>query len=115
MQFIQGEELYDVIREIGLLSTHDAQFYAACIIMIIEYLWENNVFLRDIKPENFIVDMDGYPILIDLVSAKVYKEKTSRQKTFTMIGTPHYIAPEIIMNKGHTYYSSLYSLGINIY
>lgn len=71
VQFIQGEELYEVIREIGLLSSQDAQFYTACIIMVIEYLYDNNIFLRDIKPENFIVDMTGYPILIDLVSARL--------------------------------------------
>jgi serine/threonine protein kinase len=41
----------------GLLGTEDAQFYIGCMVLIIEYLSEHGIFLRDIKPEGFIVDM----------------------------------------------------------
>lgn len=77
----------------GLLGTEDAQFYTACIVLIIEYLTGQGIFLRDIKPQAFIVDMDGYLILTDLISAKVHKDRNIRNKTYTMIGTPHYMAP----------------------
>ena len=63
-----------------------------------------------------MVDLDAYIKLIDLVSAKVLKgKKFMTTKTFTLIGTPHYMAPEIIIGKGYTFHSSLYSLGINMY
>lgn len=115
VEFVKGEELYEVIREIGLLSTEDAQFYTACMVLIMEYLSEQGIYLRDLKPENFIVDMEGFPILADLVSAKVHKDNNIKNKTYTVIGTPHYMAPEIIMSKGYNFYSSLYSLGINLF
>lgn len=73
------------------------------------------IYLRDIKPEGFIVGDDGYPILTDLVSAKVHKDRNLKNKTYTMIGTPHYMAPEIITSKGYSFYVSLYCLGINLF
>jgi cGMP-dependent protein kinase len=59
--------------------------------------------------------MEGYLVLTDLVSAKVYKDRNLRNKTYTTIGTPHYMAPEIIMSKGYSFCSSLYSLGIVLF
>lgn len=85
------------------------------MILIVDYLSQQGVYLRDIKPEGFIVDGDGYPILTDLVSAKLHKDLNIRNKTFTMIGTPHYMAPEIITSKGYCFYSTLYSLGVNLF
>ena len=115
VEFIRGEELYDVLREIGLLGTEDAQFYISSMVLILEYLSKETVYLRDLKPENFMVNMEGYLILIDIVSAKWCKEKSIKDKTHTMIGTPHYMAPEIILNKGYNFSASLYSLGINLF
>ena len=45
-----GEDFYEVIRNIGLLSTEDSQFYGASIILILEYLNDNQIVSRDIKP-----------------------------------------------------------------
>jgi cGMP-dependent protein kinase len=60
--------------------------------------------------------MNGYLKLIDLVAAKVFKNKNIMSaKTYTLIGTPHYMAPEIIMTKGYTFTVSIYSLGINMF
>lgn len=115
VQFIRGEELYDVIREMGLLSTEDATFYVASILLIIEYLSEVGLYLRDIKPEIFMVDYTGYLHLVDLVSIKNSKDKNITGKTYTMIGTPHYMAPEIILSKGYNFTCSLYSLGILLF
>lgn len=50
VEFIHGEELYYAIREIGLLSTEDAQFYIASMILILEYLTSQGVIMRDLKP-----------------------------------------------------------------
>lgn len=99
----------------GLLSTEDAQFYIASMVLIIEYLSEQGIYLRDIKPEIFMVGMDGFLVLMDIVSAKYHRDKNIRSRTFTMIGTPHYMAPEIILSKGYNFSACLYSLGINLY
>ncbi len=95
-QFIQGQSLYDTIREIGILSTTDSQFYVASMILLLEYLAGMEIVVRDLKPDNLIVDQNGYLSLISLSSSKRINDK---HKTSTVIGTPHYMAPEIILGK----------------
>lgn len=70
-EFINGMELFDVIREMGLLSNIESQFYIASIILCMEYLHTNNIIYRDIKPENMMVDYKGYVKLIDMGTAKL--------------------------------------------
>ena len=72
-----------------------------------------NVIYRDLKPENIMIDKDGFTKLIDMGSAKVLKGKAG--KTFTVIGTPHYMAPEIITGKGYSYSVDIWSIGICLY
>jgi cGMP-dependent protein kinase len=69
-EYIEGQSLYDVIREIGLLSTTDCQFYVACIITILEYFMKEEIVIRDLKPDNFIIDQRGYLNLVSLGSSK---------------------------------------------
>ena len=76
-----------------------------------EYLHTNHIVYRDIKPENAMVDHDGYFKLIDMGTAKVI----NNQRTFTIIGTPHYMAPEVLRGKGYKYSSDLWSIGICLY
>jgi cGMP-dependent protein kinase len=95
-ELVQGMDLFDVLRKIGLLTNSKALFYSSCMILMLEHLHERRIAHRDIKPENIMVDKDGYPKLIDFGTAKVVKDRT-----FTVLGTPHYMAPEIILGKGY--------------
>ena len=73
------------------------------------------IIYRDLKPENFIIDMKGYPKLCDLGTAKIIptKGKNFQQlKTYTVIGTPYYMAPQIILAKGYNFTVDFYSLGV---
>ncbi|KRX03427.1 Protein kinase-like domain [Pseudocohnilembus persalinus] len=116
VEFVKGMELFDVIRDIGLLNTYDSQFYVASMILILEYLHHQNVIFRDMKPENLMVDEKGYLKLIDLGTAKILKGKHGMgNRTFTIIGTPHYMAPEIICGKGYNCFVDLWSVGICLY
>jgi len=63
LEFIQGMDLFDVIRQIGLLSTSDAQFYVASMILCLEFLHNNNIIYRDLKPENIMIN-DKVDLLI---------------------------------------------------
>lgn len=98
LEFIRGMDLFDVLREMNLVSDSDAIFFTACIIIILEHLHERDIVYRDLKPENIMVDEDGYLKIIDFGTAKIVKGRT-----FTVVGTPHYMAPEIIVGKGYDY------------
>ena len=74
VQYIKGMELFDVMREIGLLNTYDSQFYIASLLLCIEYLHTNLIIYRDIKPENIMIDSEGHMLLIDMGTAKFLKK-----------------------------------------
>lgn len=69
-----------------------AAFYIGCLILAVEYLHSKNIVYRDLKPENAVVDKKGYLIMIDMGTAKFLNEQNG-YRTFTIIGTPHYMAP----------------------
>lgn len=98
MRFIDGSPLYEVINTIGLLSSTDCQFYTASILIILDCLRESKFVHRDLKPENFLVDPEGFLHLFDCSTVKHF---SSSEKTTTIMGTPHYMAPEIILAKGY--------------
>ncbi len=98
-----------IIREMGLLRTYDAKFYIASIIMMIEYLHGKNIIYRDLKPDNIMVDHKGYCKLLDMGTCK-YLDKRP-YKTKTIIGTPHYMAPEVLTHKGYSFQVDLWAIG----
>ena len=110
MDYIKGRELFDVIRDIGLLNKYQTQFYGASIMLAVQYLHERKFIYRDIKPENIMVLENGYIKLIDFGTAKEITDKTK-----TIIGTPHYMAPEVILGEGYTFKVDFWSIGICMY
>ncbi|KAG1662747.1 hypothetical protein FOA52_006772 [Chlamydomonas sp. UWO 241] len=87
-----------------------ARFYAACVVLSLQYMHSHNILWRDLKPENLLVGGDGYVRATDLGFAKIVTTKT-----YTFCGTPDYMAPEIILNHGHTHAVDWWSLGCIIY
>lgn len=109
-ELVTGGELYDAIRKLGLLSKPQAQFYLGSIILAIEYLHERNIAYRDLKPENILLDKQGYVKLIDFGCAKKIQDRA-----YTLVGTPHYMAPEVILGKGYGCTVDIWALGICLY
>ena len=71
MEYIQGIDLFDAIREIGVVDNVQAKFYMGCLTLALEHLAEKNIVHRDLKPENVMVDVNGYAKLIDFGTAKI--------------------------------------------
>ena len=80
------------------------------MVSIFEYLHSKNIVYRDLKPENILIGADGYLKLTDFGFAKVVEGRT-----FTLCGTPEYIAPEILKNQGHGKAVDWWTLGVLIY
>ena len=78
------------------MGTLDSQFYVGSMILGLEYLHGRGIIYRDLKPENIMVNNLGNMYLIDMGTAKNLKKGKHQGRTFTIIGTPHYMAPEII-------------------
>jgi Protein kinase domain len=93
----QGGELRSVMDycEMGV-PEEAAAFYAGCILEGVSFMHTRRTLHRDLKPENVLLDSDGYAVLIDLGFAKVVHS----DQTFTFCGTPIYLAPEVILQKG---------------
>jgi len=75
-----------------------------------EYLQSKEIVYRDLKPENIMINADGYLNMIDFGFAKVVTKRT-----YTICGTPEYIAPEILLNQGHGKAVDWWCLGILLY
>merc|ERR1719408_506151 len=113
-ELITGGELHAAIRTIPtVLSRSQAQFYCGSIILVLEELAERNIVYRDMKPENVMLEQQGYLKLIDFGIAKKLEEGKTR--TYTMIGTPHYMAPEVMRGHGYGTEVDIWSLGVMHY
>jgi protein kinase X len=110
LEYVPGGELFTYIRLNGKLTYETTRFYAAELVLIIEYLHSRNIIYRDLKPENILLDNDGHVKLTDFGFAKFVVDRT-----WTMCGTPDYLAPEIIAGNGHGKAVDWWSLGILIF
>ena len=111
-EVITGGNLYSAIRCLGILDQWEAQFYIGSALVAACYLAEKNIAFRDMRPENFLIDHQGFCKLINFGSAKKVPDG---QKAYTLIGSPYYAAPEAILGSGHNSDVDLWSIGIIAY
>eukprot|EP00536_Pseudo-nitzschia_multiseries_P010125 jgi/Psemu1/258734/estExt_Genewise1Plus.C_2990016 len=93
----------------GLPEDH-AKFYAMSIADTLNFMHSRSIIYRDLKPENVLIDADGYPVIVDFGFAKFCPDKT-----YTFVGTPKYVAPEIITNAGHNRSADYWAFGVTVY
>jgi len=102
-----GGELFTILRKKRAFNEKTARFYGACVIEAFQCMHSHNIIYRDLKPENLVLDWEGYPKITDFGFAKEV-----RSKTYTMCGTPDYLAPEILQGLGHDKAVDWWTLGI---
>jgi cGMP-dependent protein kinase len=106
-EFVKGVNLTSLMTKFKLVNEDFTRFHIACLICVLEHLHERDIVYRDLKPESIIIDDEGYPKLLNLESAKIVQART-----FTIVGTPHYMAPEVISGKGYNILADYWSLGV---
>ena len=109
-EFMQGGELFFHLRRNSQYKEKSVKFYMSEILLAIDYMHKNNFIYRDLKPENILIDKLGHIKLTDFGLSKLLDEEA--QKTYTLCGTPEYLAPEIIFEKGYDKTCDWFSFGV---
>ncbi len=91
-------------------NIYETKFYSAILFEIISYLNKRKIIHRDIKPSNIMISYNGYLKLIDFGTSRKIKNYSE-----TIIGTPNFIAPEVLLGKGYSFPCDYWSIGVCIY
>lgn len=110
MDYIEGGELFTLLRKSQRFPNPVAKFYAAEVCLALEYLHEHNIIYRDLKPENILLDRNGHIKLTDFGFSKEVTDVT-----YTLCGTPDYIAPEVVSPRPYNKSVDWWSFGILIF
>ncbi|CAM9816494.1 unnamed protein product [Chrysoparadoxa australica] len=110
MEYVQGGELFSHLRSAVRFPDHQGKQYTAEVVLAFSYLHNLNIVYRDLKPENLLISRDGRIKITDFGFAKVVEDRT-----WTLCGTPEYLAPEIIQSKGHGKSVDWWALGVLIH
>ncbi|KAG0365183.1 camp-dependent protein kinase catalytic subunit [Gamsiella multidivaricata] len=108
MDYVVGGELFSVLRKTQRFPEHVARFYTCEVLLALEYLHSHAVIYRDLKPENLLLDSMGHIKITDFGFAK----HVPQNMTWTLCGTPDYLAPEIIQSKGYGKAVDWWSMGV---
>eukprot|EP00052_Salpingoeca_macrocollata_P020545 m.172964 g.172964 ORF g.172964 m.172964 type:complete len:517 (-) comp21289_c0_seq6:69-1619(-) len=99
LDYVSGGELFVHLQREGCFGEERSRLYAAQLILALDHLHQHNIIYRDLKPENILIDMNGFIKLTDFGLCKENVDKDGKTKTFC--GTPEYMAPEILMQRGY--------------
>jgi len=110
LEYVIGGEFFSHLRKAGRFPNDTSVFYSGQVALVFEHLHGMNILYRDLKPENLLLDKDGHCKVTDFGFAKKVD-----YRTWTLCGTPEYLAPEIILSKGHGKAVDWWALGILMY
>ncbi|XP_026478529.1 cGMP-dependent protein kinase, isozyme 1-like [Ctenocephalides felis] len=112
MEACLGGDVWTALHKAKCFDEKTSRFITACVIEAFEYLHDKNMIFRDLKPENLMLDTKGYIKLVDFGFAK---RVDPGKKAWTFAGTPEYVAPEVIQNRGHDRAVDYWAVGILIH
>ncbi len=113
MEYIEGRNLKEIIRERGPLLYREALEIAAQVAEALRYIDQFSIVHRDIKPQHLMIAADGTVIVLDFGLARVGALPSLTRSA--IVGTPHYFSPEQAMGEGVDVRSDIYSLGVVMY
>ncbi|NP_001263644.1 serine/threonine-protein kinase D1 isoform 1 [Rattus norvegicus] len=116
MEKLHGDMLEMILSsEKGRLPEHITKFLITQILVALRHLHFKNIVHCDLKPENVLLaSADPFPQvkLCDFGFARIIGEKSFRR---SVVGTPAYLAPEVLRNKGYNRSLDMWSVGVIIY
>ncbi|XP_076897387.1 CBL-interacting serine/threonine-protein kinase 23-like [Bidens hawaiensis] len=101
LEFVTGGELFDKVATRGRLKEDEARKYFQQLINAVDYCHSRGVFHRDLKPENLLLDASGCLKVSDFGLSALPQQVREDGLLYTTCGTPNYVAPEVINNKGY--------------
>jgi serine/threonine protein kinase len=120
MEFLPGGDLYSLLEHLGTLSETNARIYAAQIVSALHYLHSHDILHRDLKPDNILIAANGQLKLTDfglsflgVVDRGIKDDSVATADS--IVGTPDYLAPEIVLSQPHSFTADYWSLGIILY
>jgi len=113
MELASGGELFQLLEKFERFPDVQARFYCGCVVLAIGHLHKYGIVFRDLKPENLLLTEAGYLKLIDMGFAK--RLGAHGDKTYTLCGTPYYLAPEMILHRGHGFALDWWTVGVLTY
>ncbi|KAK6262182.1 hypothetical protein QUC31_007998 [Theobroma cacao] len=143
MEYLNGGDLFSLLRNLGCLDEDMGRVYIAEVVLALEYLHSLNVIHRDLKPDNLLIGQDGHVKLTDFGLSKVglinstddlsgpslgssgFLEddepeeqpslKREQRQKHSVVGTPDYLAPEILLGMGHGVAADWWSVGVILF
>lgn len=130
MEYLPGGDLYSLLQNVGCLDEENTRIYALQILSALHTLHKSGIIHRDLKPDNILIGADGLLKLTDFglshlgvvgrqnntdKNSQAPVEDPSLNTAASLVGTPDYIAPEILLNQPHTFTADYWSLGVIIY
>ncbi|KAJ2844069.1 Protein kinase of the Mitotic Exit Network, partial [Coemansia erecta] len=108
LEYCEGGSLQSILRKFSKFPENLVGVYVAQILDGLSYLHNNAILHRDIKPGNILLLKDGVVKLADFGVARI------QNGLDTVVGSPYWIAPEVLQLKGATAASDIWSLGCTI-
>ena len=116
MRLVDGPSLDELITNRGYLSWAEAVEVMRAVAVGLDYAHAQDILHRDLKPANILMDPERGSMLTDFGLAKLASESSlSASASSSVVGTPHYIAPEVWEGKATTPQSDIYALGCILY
>ena len=108
MDYLDGGDLRYHIGKRRKFSESETKFFIANMIIGLEYLHNKSIIHRDMKPENLVLDSDGYLRITDMGISREFREDNHQDTS----GTPGYMSPEVICRNNHSYPADWFAVGV---